>query len=94
MTSLGSTPANPLLLAENVRKVYRSAASDVDALRGLDLEVAPGEFLAVMGPSGSGKTTLLNCLSGLDSIDGGRVLVEGRSIHELPDAERTRHRAE
>ncbi len=94
MTSLGSTPANPLLLAENVRKVYRSAAGDVEALRGLDLEVAPGEFLAVMGPSGSGKTTLLNCLSGLDSIDGGRVLVEGRSIHELRDAERTRHRAE
>ena len=47
-----------------------------------------------MGPSGSGKTTLLNCLSGLDEIDGGRVLVEGHSIHELSDAKRTRHRAE
>jgi len=46
-----------------------------------------------MGPSGPGKTTLLNCLSGLDDIDEGRVLVDGRSIHELPDAERTRHRA-
>ena len=47
-----------------------------------------------MGPSGSGKTTLLNCLSGLDEIDGGRVLVDGHSIHELSDAKRTRHRAE
>ena len=53
-----------------------------------------GQFLAVMGPSGSGKTTLLNCLSGLDEIDDGHVLVDGRSIHELSDAERTRHRAE
>ena len=47
-----------------------------------------------MGPSGSGKTTLLNCLSGLDEIDGGRVIVDGHSIHELSDAKRTRHRAE
>ena len=86
--------ADPILSAESVRKVYRSGGSDVVALKGLDLSVAKGEFLAVMGPSGSGKTTLLNCLSGLDEIDEGRVLVEGRSIHELSDAQRTRHRAE
>jgi putative ABC transport system ATP-binding protein len=47
-----------------------------------------------MGPSGSGKTTLLNCLSGLDSIDAGQVIVEGLDIHGLSDAKRTRHRAE
>src|SRR5436190_1524760 len=79
----------PVLKAEAVRKIYRSGADKVEALRGVDLTVSPGEFVAVMGPSGSGKTTLLNCLSGLDSIDGGRVLVEGKSIHELPDDERT-----
>ena len=84
----------PILVAEGVRKIYRSGGADVCALKGLDLEVPPGEFLAVMGPSGSGKTTLLNCLSGLDEIDAGRVLVEGHSIHELSDAKRTRHRAE
>src|SRR5204862_2659156 len=61
---------------------------------GLDLAVPEGPFLAVMGPSGSGKTTLLNCLSGLDEIDDGRVVVDGLSIHELSDAKRTRHRAE
>src|SRR5206468_2740370 len=83
----------PVLKAEAVRKIYRSGADKVEALRGVDLTVSPGEFVAVMGPSGSGKTTLLNCLSGLDSIDGGRVLVEGKSIHELPDSERTEHRA-
>jgi putative ABC transport system ATP-binding protein len=83
-----------ILVAESVRKVYRSGGSDVVALKSLDLEVPQGEFLAVMGTSGSGKTTLLNCLSGLDEIDGGRVVVDGHSIHELSDAKRTRHRAE
>jgi putative ABC transport system ATP-binding protein len=83
----------PILVAEGVRKVYRSGADSVVALQGLDLVVPRGEFLAVMGPSGSGKTTLLNCVSGLDDIDDGRVLVEGLSIHELSDKERTRHRA-
>ena len=84
----------PILVAEGVRKVYRSGGTDVLALKGLDLTVPQGEFLAVMGASGSGKTTLLNCLSGLDEIDDGRVLVDGHSIHELSDAKRTRHRAE
>jgi putative ABC transport system ATP-binding protein len=83
----------PILVAEGVRKVYRSSGDEVVALHGLDLEVAQGEFVAVMGPSGSGKTTLLNCVSGLDDIDAGRVLVDGKSIHELSDAARTRHRA-
>jgi putative ABC transport system ATP-binding protein len=83
-----------LLTAERVRKVYRSEGADVEALKGLDLDVPEGQFLAVMGPSGSGKTTLLNCLSGLDEIDEGRVIVDGLSIHELSDARRTRHRAE
>jgi putative ABC transport system ATP-binding protein len=50
-------------------------------------------MLAVMGPSGSGKTTLLNCLSGLDDIDGGRVLVEGHDLFAMTDHERTAHRA-
>jgi ABC-type lipoprotein export system ATPase subunit len=50
-----------LLVAKHVRKIYRTAAGQVEALRSLDLTVGEGEFLAVMGPSGSGKTTLLNC---------------------------------
>ena len=83
----------PILAAEKVRKVYRTAGEEVEALRRLDFAARTGEFVAVMGPSGSGKTTLLNCLSGLDDIDDGRVFFDGRSIHELPDAERTRHRA-
>ncbi|MDQ3951962.1 MAG: ABC transporter ATP-binding protein [Actinomycetota bacterium] len=86
--------APPILVATDVRKVYRTGAGTVEALRGLDLVIPRGEFLAVMGPSGSGKTTLLNCLSGLDDVDGGTVVVEGQDLHALPDAKRSRHRAE
>jgi len=85
--------AEPLLQARGVTKTYRTGASSVQALRQVDLSVAAGELVAVMGPSGSGKTTLLNCLSGLDDIDAGTVVIGGESIHEMSDARRTRHRA-
>src|SRR5688500_3383186 len=83
----------PMLSARGVRKTYRTGAQPVDALRGVDLDVDAGEFVAVMGASGSGKTTLLNCLSGLDDIDAGTVMLEGQSVHGMSDARRTRHRA-
>jgi putative ABC transport system ATP-binding protein len=88
------TPPGAILVATGVRKLYRTGAETVEALRDLDLSILRGEFLAVMGPSGSGKTTLLNCLSGLDDIDAGSVIVEGKDIHRLSDAQRTRDRAE
>lgn len=83
----------PLLEAVAVRKVYRTGAEEVVALRDVDLVVHEGEFVSVMGPSGSGKTTLLNCCSGLDDIDGGHVMLDGTDLHALTDAQRTRNRA-
>ena len=85
--------ADDILVTHGVRKVYRTGTFEVEALRGVDLTVRRGEFVAVMGPSGSGKTTLLNCLSGLDDIDEGSVLVEGQDLHRMRDAARTAHRA-
>ena len=85
--------ADAILVARGVRKTYRTGAETVDALKDIDLTVAAGQFVAVMGPSGSGKTTLLNCLSGLDDIDAGSILIDGEPIHDMSDARRTKHRA-
>ena len=85
--------APALLQANDVSKIYRTTAEVVHALRGVSLRIDEGEFVAVMGPSGSGKTTLLNCLSGLDDIDEGEVLLDGQRLHEMNDADRTTDRA-
>ena len=85
---------HPILSARGVTKTYRSGANTVTALRGVDLDVRTGDLMAVMGPSGNGKTTLLNCLSGIDSIDSGQVLIDGRDLHAMNDRARTQHRAE
>jgi len=83
-----------IVRASGVRKTYDTGQVRVEALKGVDLSLRRGEMVAVMGPSGCGKTTLLNCLSGIDDIDDGQVLIEGVSLAELSDRARTRYRAE
>jgi ABC-type lipoprotein export system ATPase subunit len=83
----------PIVEARAVEKTYDTGKVEVRALRGVDLAVGHGEMVAIMGPSGSGKTTLLNCLSGLDAIDEGDVLIDGASLAAMSDRDRTDYRA-
>ncbi len=84
---------DPIISAQGIEKTYDTGAVRVNALRGIDLDVERGEIVTIMGPSGCGKTTMLNCLSGLDEIDAGRVLIDGQALHDLPDNERSEYRA-
>src|SRR4030088_205831 len=77
----------------NVVKRYTRGKEVVEVLHGLNLEVAPGEFLALMGPSGSGKTTVLNLVGGLDKPTEGEVTVAGRRIDTLSNSQLARWRA-
>ena len=82
----------PILKTENLWKVYRTGKLDVPALRGIDVEVLPGEFLAVMGPSGCGKSTLLHVIGGLAQATRGHVFLDGNDLTEMNDAGRTKLR--
>ncbi|MCA1818601.1 MAG: ABC transporter ATP-binding protein [Thermoplasmatota archaeon] len=82
-----------IIAARGVSKVYESGRLRVEALRDVSLDVRCGEMVAVMGPSGCGKTTLLNCLSGLDDVNAGQVLLEGKDLARMSDLERTRLRS-
>ena len=78
-----------ILKAENLEKVYRVGRVDVPALRGVSLEVAEGELLAVMGPSGCGKSTMLHLMGGLLTPTRGRIIIDGEDMTAASDAKRT-----
>ena len=89
MNSTSDSPApaasEHAVRTENLWKIYPQDPRPVEAVRGVDLAVAPGEFVVMAGPSGSGKTTVLNLLGGLTRPSRGKVWVEGREISALPD---------
>jgi putative ABC transport system ATP-binding protein len=82
----------PIISTENLRKVYRLGKVDVPALRGVDLVVQEGEFVAIVGPSGCGKSTLLHILGGLTGPTSGKVSVDGNDFSRMTDGDRTRFR--
>ena len=82
-----------VISTENLHKYYGARDQKVHALRGLDISIKEGEIVGVMGPSGCGKTTLLNCLSGLDSINEGNILIQGQTLTDLNDNQLSELRA-
>jgi putative ABC transport system ATP-binding protein len=77
-----------IIQTRGLTKTYRSIGAEVRALRGVDLSIARGEFVAIVGPSGCGKSTLLNLLAGLDQPTAGEVVLEGVRVDTLSEAER------
>jgi len=84
----------PVVELKGVRKEYMLGSTKVEALRGVDLEIEKGEFLAVAGPSGSGKSTMLNMFGCIDVPTAGTVLIDGTDVAGLADRELTRYRRE
>ncbi len=86
--------SDPVVSLRGVRKTYGEGEVAVHALRGVDLEIRPEEFVVLLGPSGSGKTTLLNLVGGIEPASDGEILVGGSDVTELDEEGRTRFRRE
>jgi putative ABC transport system ATP-binding protein len=78
----------PIVSCEGLERTYRIGAREVSAVRGVDLEVEAGEWVAIMGPSGCGKSSLLHLLGGLDTADAGSVVVAGEELGEMSETGR------
>jgi putative ABC transport system ATP-binding protein len=83
------TNGQPIISIRGLRKTYRAGEVDVHALRGVDLDVQPGDFVSVVGPSGSGKSTLFHIVGGLTPPTAGTIHIGGRDLLGMSDAERT-----
>ena len=84
--------SEPVIKLVGVHKVYKLGKVEVHALRGIDLEVEKGDFVAIVGPSGSGKSTLLNMIGAMDRPTKGKVFIEGQDITAMSDRERAKLR--
>jgi putative ABC transport system ATP-binding protein len=92
MGNVQNEGSSPIILAENLTKVYMAGRIEVTAVSGVSMAVERGEFVAIVGPSGSGKSTLFYLLGGLTRATGGRVVIDGEDFAKLDDGERTRLR--
>ena len=94
MVSLNPSSAdNAHISVRELHKIYKRGSESIDVLRGLNLNIQAGEFLAFMGPSGSGKTTLLNLIGGIDVPNSGTITVDGQRIDNLSSSALTRWRS-
>lgn len=77
----------PIIQTRNVKKTYRVGSVDIQALRGVDLSIMPGEMVSIIGPSGSGKSTLLNVLAGLEHVTSGEIVIAGKRLDRMNQSE-------
>lgn len=86
--------SEPLIRLADVKKAYQTLASAFDALRGIDLTIYPGEFVAMLGRSGAGKSTLINMMTGIDRPTSGEIWVGDQAVHRMSEAQLTRWRGQ
>lgn len=80
-------PAQPIMVARNLTKIYKTQQVRINALSGVDLDVLPGEFVAIVGTSGSGKSTMLSLLAGLETPTAGKIKIKGKPIHKMTESQ-------
>src|SRR5215510_7997606 len=85
--SLNEAASAPLIKVRNLVKTYKTPAGDFTAIKGLDVDVRPGEFVAIIGKSGSGKSTFINMLTGIDRPTLGEIMIGGAPIHAYDEAQ-------
>ena len=89
---LSTVPTNAVIQLLDIHKVYRTGEVDVHAVRGVSLDILPGEFVAIMGSSGSGKSTLMNMIGALDRPTEGKYLLDGLDVSTLDRDQRAKIR--
>ncbi|MCD6396047.1 MAG: ABC transporter ATP-binding protein [Spirochaetaceae bacterium] len=81
-----------MISVKDVKRVYQTGETEVNALRGVSLDIEQGEFMSIAGPSGSGKTTLLNLIGCIDKMDGGEISIKGEAVSKMKKKEKTNFR--
>jgi len=94
LAAISAPPGERLICARDLRKTYQMGRRTVEVLRGISLEVARGEFLALCGASGAGKSTLLHLIGGLDAPDAGEIIVAGQTLTRMSSGQLARFRTE